>query len=144
MTGDVNDIMPGSDGLGFLVILNKSSELRFGLEQSELIFWTWARPAQLWSRECAMRCWVRWNSQHSKKLCLSLSLCRKFKLKEGNKSFVPESRESSVFRVFFRFLCVWTFYEHYERFIHLNILAICYTSTRMVLALNDPQRLICL
>ena len=29
MTGDVNDVMPGSDGLGFLVILNKRSELRF-------------------------------------------------------------------------------------------------------------------
>ena len=34
----MNDIMPGSDGLGFSVILNKSSELRFGLRRSELIF----------------------------------------------------------------------------------------------------------
>ena len=38
MTGDVNDVMPGSDGLGFLVILKKSSELRFGLRQAELGF----------------------------------------------------------------------------------------------------------
>ena len=45
-TGDVNDVMPRSDGLGFLVILNKSSELRYGLRRSELIFWTWARPVQ--------------------------------------------------------------------------------------------------
>ena len=30
--------MPGSDGLGFLVILNKSGELRFEAWQSELIF----------------------------------------------------------------------------------------------------------
>ena len=45
-TGDVNDVMLGSDGLGFLVILNKSSELRFGLTGSELIFRTWARPRQ--------------------------------------------------------------------------------------------------
>ena len=37
-TGDVNDVMPGSDGLGFLVILNKSSELRFGLRRDELGF----------------------------------------------------------------------------------------------------------
>ena len=29
--GDVNDVMPGSDELEFFVILNKSSELRFGL-----------------------------------------------------------------------------------------------------------------
>ena len=34
----MNDVMPGSDGLGFLVIFNKSSELRFGLRRSELIF----------------------------------------------------------------------------------------------------------
>ena len=45
----MNDVMPGSDGLGFLVILNKSSELRFELGRSELIFRTWARPVQLWS-----------------------------------------------------------------------------------------------
>ena len=36
--GDVNDVMPGNDGLGFLVILNKSSEMIFGLRRSELIF----------------------------------------------------------------------------------------------------------
>ena len=42
---------------------------------------------------------------------VSLSpMCRKPKRQEGNKSFVPEPRESSVFRVFFGFLCVWTFY----------------------------------
>ena len=52
-TGDVNDIMPGNDGLGFLVILNKSSELRFGLRRSRLTFWTWARPASLWTVGCA-------------------------------------------------------------------------------------------
>ena len=46
MTGDVNEVMPVSDGLGFLVVLNKSSELRFGLRRSELIFRTWARPVQ--------------------------------------------------------------------------------------------------
>ena len=38
MAGDVNDVMPGSDGLGFFVILNKNSELRFGHRWSELIF----------------------------------------------------------------------------------------------------------
>ena len=47
--GDVNDVMPGSDGLVFLVILNKSSELRFGLRRSELIFRTWARSVSLWT-----------------------------------------------------------------------------------------------
>ena len=46
VTGNVNDVMPESDGLGFLVILNKSSELRFGLRRSELFFRTWVRPVQ--------------------------------------------------------------------------------------------------
>ena len=50
-------------------------------------------------------------------LSLSLSLCRKPKLKEGNKSFVSEPRKSSVFRVFSDSYA----YEHYERFIHPNI-----------------------
>ena len=45
----MNDVMPGSDGLGFFVILNKSSELRFGLRWSELIFRTWVRLVQLWT-----------------------------------------------------------------------------------------------
>ena len=107
--GDVNDVMPGSDGLGFFVILNKSSELRFGLRRSKLIFRTWARPVQGglrcarvrvdWVSESRADLWT--NSQHKKIVCLSLSpRVEKPKLKEGNKSFVPEPRKSSVFRVF--------------------------------------------
>ena len=34
----MNDVMPGSDRLGFFLILNKSSELRFGLRRNELGF----------------------------------------------------------------------------------------------------------
>ena len=49
----MNDIMPGSDGQGFLVILNKSSELRFGLRRNELIFRTWGRPVQF--VDCGVR-----------------------------------------------------------------------------------------
>ena len=38
-TGDVNDVLPGSDGLGFWVIFEKKpSELRFEARRSELIF----------------------------------------------------------------------------------------------------------
>ena len=55
---DVNDVMPGSDGLGFFVILNKSSELRFGLRRSELIFRTWARLVQF--VDCKVRTRVGW------------------------------------------------------------------------------------
>ena len=110
VTGDVNDVMAGSDGLGLLVILNKSSELIFELRLSELIFWTWARPDQL--VDCRMRVRVGWVSELKaddrrtvsiEKLCVSLSSCRKPKLKEGNKSFVSEPRESPVFRVFREF-----------------------------------------
>ena len=77
---------PGSDGPGFLVILKKSSLLRFGPGQvqlglqdlprvcwvSELRFEAGRSESSLWPTGCAACCWVRWNSQHSKKLCLSL------------------------------------------------------------------------
>ena len=76
---------------------------------------TWARPVQLWSMLPV--CWVSqfrfWllaessaegltekrcrSSQHSKN-CVFLSSCRKPESQEGNKSFVPEQRKSSVFR----------------------------------------------
>ena len=46
MDWGVNDAMPGSDGLGILVIFEKCRvEIR-----------SWASPV----------CWVRWNGQHSK------------------------------------------------------------------------------
>ena len=63
---DVNDVMPGSDGLGILVIFEKA-----GVD-----FRIWMRPVQLCAMGCATRCWVRWNSQHSKN-CISLFSCRK-------------------------------------------------------------------
>ena len=70
-------------------------------------FWTWVRPDQLGTTRCAARCWVRWNSQHSKN-CVSLSLrVEKRKCQEGNKSFVPELKK---FVSVSGFLCIWTFY----------------------------------
>ena len=72
----VNDVMPGSDGLRFLVIWKKTLvEIRL-----------WAGPLQL-GVDCG-RCR---NSQHSKN-CVSLSSCRKTKSQEVNKRFVPEQR----------------------------------------------------
>ena len=71
------------------------------------------RSVQLWSEGVRVR--VGWSSElraddgrtvSIEKLCVSLSACRKPKLKEGNKSFVLGPRESSVFRVFFGFLRV--------------------------------------
>ena len=128
--GDVNDVMPGSDRLGFLVILNKSCELRFGLRRSELIFRTWARPVQF--VDCGARArwlgqWVeswRWtNSQHKKIVSLSPRV-EKPKLKEGNKSFVPEPKESSVFRVF-RIPILWTLWT-FHVFVDYGYVIVCY------------------
>ena len=118
--------MPGSDWLGFLVILNKSSELKFGLRRSVLIFRTWARPVSLCSAGCARALvgsvsWeLRMDEQSASKNCVSLSSCRKPNLKEGNKSFVPVPRESSVFRVFripTRISILWT-YVHFTYLYH--------------------------
>ena len=74
----MKDVMSGSDGLGSLVILNKSGELRFGLRRSELIFRTWARPVQCGPRDSHvlwMGQWVeswRWTSgQHRKIVSIS-------------------------------------------------------------------------
>ena len=90
----MNDVMPGSDGLGFLGILKKSSELWFG-----------PRRVQLFAAGCACVGWVselRADAGRTvsivKIVSLSLSSCWKPKSQEGNKSFVPEPRESSVFR----------------------------------------------
>ena len=45
---DVNDVMPGSDGLGILVIFEKSSQLRFEAGRGE---------SSLWPMECVERLW---------------------------------------------------------------------------------------
>ena len=73
--------------------------------------------------------WQCTNSQHSKKLCLSLLMSENLKLKKGNKSFIPEPEESrqvfwvfsdsymhnECFRMFYISICIcswtiWTFY----------------------------------
>ena len=83
MDWDVNDVMFGSEGQRFLVILkNKLVELKLWAGQST------------WGVDCG-RCR---NSPHSKN-CISSSSCRKTKTSGVNKRFVPEQRESSVFRI---------------------------------------------
>ena len=133
--GDVNDVMPGSYGLGFLVILNKSRELRFGLRLSELIFGPgWGQSS--YSLVGALRV-VGSDGTVSIVRIVSLSpRVEKPKLKEGNKSFVPEPRESSVFRVFripMRIKILWTlrkFYEHmYISHIRIRIMAMLHKSS---------------
>ena len=66
-------------------------------------------------------------------VCLSLSSCRKPKSQEGNKSFVPEPRESSVFRDSYASECLTHPYICilYSSHIHILILFrwICYKYT---------------
>ena len=132
--------MPGSDGLVFLVILNKSSEFRFELRRSELIFRTWARPVQYGLR-CARAPWLghwveswRWTHSQYRKIVSLSPRVEKPKLKEGNKNSVPEPRESSVFRVFripTRMNILWTFYVSvcflYSHFEYITIRVYKYT-----------------
>ena len=93
------------------MIFNKRSELRFGLRRSELIFRTWARPVHFVDCGVRVRAFVGPDETVSiEKLCVSLSSCRKSKLKEGNKSFVPGARESSSVSCFSDSYA----YEHYE------------------------------
>ena len=97
----MNDVRPGSDGLGILVIFEKKQLVEIGLWARLVEIWrwtrivairTWARPVELWTTGCAARllgqlveiltldrefswgvdCWRCRNSQHSKN-CVSLS-----------------------------------------------------------------------
>ena len=108
MTGDVNDVMAGSNGLGFLVILNKSSELKFEARRSELIFLTWARRIQF--VDCGARAGVGWVSElraddgrtvSIEKLCVSLSpRVENLNLKKLIKvSYLNQKRVFRVFRI---------------------------------------------
>ena len=60
--------------------------------------WVYGIPARWLSQW--VKSWRCTNSQHSKKLCLSLLMSENLKLNKVNKSFVPEPRKSSAFRVF--------------------------------------------
>ena len=91
--------MPGSDGLRILGDFWKKA-ISWDLSLEEASWFSslgQARPVK--STRCAARGGARWISQHSRN-CVSLFSCWKPKSQKGNKSFVPEPRESSVFRVF--------------------------------------------
>ena len=128
--------MPGSNGLGFLVILNKSGELRFGLRRSELIFQTWVRPVQFVA--CGVCAFVGWVSElraddgrtvSIEKLCLSLLVSKNLNLKKVIKvSYL--NQESRQCFVFFGFLCVWTFYALCT--FHVSVSWLCYTGCRCI------------
>ena len=76
------------------------------------------------STRCAVRCWVRWNSQHSKIVSLS-SRVENLKVKKVINVSYLNYRESSVFRAFFGFLCLWTFYTSvYLTYVYISYILI--------------------
>ena len=103
--GVVNDVMPGSDGLGFLVILNKS-ELRFALRRGKLIFGAW-RDQSSWGLRDAPRV-VGSDETVSIVKIVSLSpRVENLNLKKVIKvSYL--NQESRQCFVFFGFLCICT------------------------------------
>ena len=82
----VNDVMPGSEGLRFLVIFAKAVSWDLNLSRD--------------STNGGVHCAWCINRQHCKN-CVSPSSCWKNKSQEVNKRFVPEQWESSVFRRFY-------------------------------------------
>ena len=67
----VCDVMPGSDGLRILMIFEKKQWVEIWRWTKRVEIRTWARLVQLGLRDAPRVCWVRWNGQHSKKLCPS-------------------------------------------------------------------------
>ena len=91
---------------------------------------------------CALVGSVSWeltmDEQSALKNGVSLSSCRKPKLKEGNKSFVSEPRESSVFRVYripVRMNILWTFFT-YPYITHTYIYIYIYIYIYMYLCMH--------
>ena len=126
--------------------LKKNSELRFGLGRSKSLFDLGeARPGVYGMPARWLNQWVEsWrctNSQHSKKLCLSLLMSGNLKLKKVNKSFVPEPRKLSSVSSVFGFLYE---YEHYERFMHVNILVVFLDVDMLYLCIDFQYCIQCL
>ena len=126
-SGDVNDVMPGSEGLGFFGILNKSSELRFRFRRSKLIFRTWARPVQF--VDCGVRTRVDWVSElriddgrtiSIEKVCLSLLESKNLNLKKVINVSYLNKRVVSV-SCFSDSDAYEHSMKHYERFMHMYI-----------------------
>ena len=119
-TGDVNDVVPGSDGLRILEFEKKSElrfklrmrELRFGLGRSKSIFGarrgqtsSLRRGAHVVDSDGKVR--IERNC-----VCLSLLMLKNLKLKKVNKSFVPEpiscfSDSLCLFHVYVSWLYFW-------------------------------------
>ena len=103
---------PEAMGWGFLELEKNSWDST--LEEGS--WFSGARRGQTSSlRRGAARGRVRWKSQHSKKLCLSLLVSKNLEIKKVNKSFVPEQKESSQCFVYFGIPYVYFTYSYLGR-----------------------------
>ena len=130
MTGEVNDVMPGSDGLRIWVIFKKKQLVEIWTWTKRVDFWTCGRPVQLWTTGCLRVAGS--DGTVSIVEIVSLSPCvEKPKSQEGNKSFVPELKKVvSVSRIS-EFLCImkishfrilsWSSLEYITVLAHLKI-----------------------
>ena len=114
MTGDVNDVMPGSGAEDFEIWKKKQLVVIQGLEEgSQFLSSPWRD--QLVSEKCAARLlsqlvasWRSTNSQHRKKSCLFLLMSKNLKLQKLIKiSYLNQ------FRVFWIPICVRTCYVYF-------------------------------
>ena len=87
-------------------------------------FWDLGEASPVMDYGMPTRCWVRWNSQHSRN-CVSLSSCWKPKSQEGNKSFVPELKKVISVSSVSEFLYIWLF--------HIFVFRICYNIVVVIL-----------
>ena len=106
MTGDMNDVIPGSaedfgiwKKAGSWDLNSERESWNSSLEEGSRLLVS-PRRDQLWSTKCA--------AGLMKKLCLSLLMSKNLKLQKVNKSSVPEPKESrQVFRVFRDSICIF-------------------------------------
>ena len=110
---------PEAMGWGFWVIFEKKTPVSWDLNLDEASwFLDLGEASPVMDYGMPARCWVRWNSQHSRN-CVSLSLCWKSKSQEGNKSFVPGlPRVVNVSSVFWDSYA----YEQFHVFVYLDML----------------------
>ena len=107
--GDVNDGMPGFDGLRILEFEKKTVSWDLGLDEAR----RFSELAETRPVVCGggRTWWGRWKSQHRKKLCLSLLMSKKLKIKKVIKSFVHEQiscfSDSYMRMNIMNVLCMW-------------------------------------
>ena len=110
MTGDVNEVIPRSYGLRILGdFLKKVVSWDSDLGEASW-FSSLGEARSLGSMRCTAPGGVRRNSQHSVSIVSLSPHIENLKVKRVIKVSYLNYQESSVFWVFFGFLCIWTFY----------------------------------